>query len=241
MSTFAFTNNHFKIKFTMKFTKEKAVEEITAKITDKDKDLDLARTVNECVENALRMVGDNEEMELKDFVAFVQPFVATAAGLAHKNAATATKTLQEKIAELEKKDPAKTDPKQEPKKEPEPNSEMKALLDRIEALEKDKAANEKATKIANKRKAIASKLKELGVADEKWVNSMLNEVSITEETDVEQKSKDYLAIYNSSHDSTSITPKTPGAPANDKIDLSELDNQLRQMRGDFGTHENKNN
>ena len=143
----------------MKFTKEKAVEEITAKITDKDKDLDLARTVNECVENALRMVGDNEEMELNDFVSFVQPFVATAAGLAHKNAATATKTLQEKIAELEKKDPAKTDPKQEPKKEPEPNSEMKALLDRIEALEKDKAENAKATKIADKRKAIASKLK----------------------------------------------------------------------------------
>jgi hypothetical protein len=221
----------------MKFTKEKAVEEITAKITDKDKDLDLARTVNECVENALKMVGDNEEMELNDFVSFVQPFVATAAGLAHKNAATATKTLQEKIAELEKKDPAKTDPKQEP----EPNSEMKALLDRIEALEKDKAANEKATKIADKRKAIASKLKELGVTDEKWVSSMLNEVSITEETDVEQKSKDYLAIYNSSHDSTSITPKTPGAPANDKIDLSGLDTQLKQMRGDFGNNKDTNN
>lgn len=226
----------------MKFTKEKAVEEITAKITDKDKDLDLARTVNECVENALKMVGDNEEMELNDFVSFVQPFVATAAGLAHKNAATATKTLQEKIAELEKKDPAKTDPKQEPKKESEPNSEMKALLDRIEALEKDKAANEKATKIADKRKAIASKLKELGIADEKWVNSMLNEVSITEETDIEQKSKDYLAIYNSSHDSASVTPKTPGAPAKDNIDLSGLDTQLQQMRGNFGnTNDNNKN
>lgn len=225
----------------MKFTKEKAVEEITAKITDKDKDLDLARTVNECVENALKMVGDNEEMELSEFVSFVQPFVATAAGLAHKNAATATKTLQEKIAELEKKDPAKTDPKTDPKKDPEPNNEMKALLDRIEALEKDKAANEKAIKIADKRKAIASKLKELGVTDEKWVDNMLKEVSITEETDVEQKSKDYLAIYNSSHTTTSITPKAPGASTG-KIDLSQLDQSLREMRGDFGkTNDNTNN
>lgn len=225
----------------MKFTKEQAVEEITAKITDKDKDLDLARTINECVENGLKIVGENEEMELKDFVAFVQPFVATAAGLAHKNAVTATKTLQEKIAELEKKDPAKTDPKTDPKKDPEPSSEIKALLDRIEALEKDKADNAKATKIAEKRNAIAAKIKELGVSDEKWVNTMLDEVSITEDTDVEKKSKDYVALYNSSHSSTSITPKVPGAPSADKIDLSGLDDALKQIRGDFGKpNDNKN-
>ena len=221
----------------MKFTKQQAVEEITAKITDKDKDLDLARTIDECVENGLKIIGENEEMELKDFVAFVQPFVATAAGLAHKNAATATKTLQEKIAELEK-----NPPKPNPKPEPEPNKEMKALLDRIEALEKDKADNAKATKIAEKCKEIASKLKELGVNDEKWVESMLKEVSITEETDVEQKSKDYLALYNASHPTSSITPRVPGAPNPDKIDLSGLDEQLKQMRGDFGKpNDNKNN
>ena len=225
----------------MKFTKQQAVEEITAKITDKDKDLDLARTIDECVENGLKIVGENEEMELKDFVAFVQPFVATAAGLAHKNAVTATKTLQEKIAELEK-NPPKPDPKPNPKPAPEPNSEMKALLDRIEALEKDKAENAKATKIADKRKEISSKLKELGVTDEKWVESMLKEVSITEETDVEQKSKDYLALYNASHPTSSITPRVPGAPNPDKIDLSGLDEQLKQMRGDFGKpNDNKNN
>ena len=226
----------------MKFTKQQAVEEITAKITDKDKDIDLARTIDECVENGLNIVGENEEMELKDFVAFVQPFVATAAGLAHKHAVTATETLQEKIAKLEKKDPAKTDPKTDPKKDPKPNSEIQALLDRIEALEKDKADNAKATKIADKRKAIASKLKELGVTDEKWVESLLNEVSITEETDVEQKSKDYLSIYNASHPSNSITPKFPGAPNPDKVDLSGLDEALKQIRGDFGkSNDNKNN
>ena len=42
----------------------------------------------------------------------------------------------------EEKKPADEEP--ENKKEPEPNSEMQALRDRIEALEKDKAANEKA-------------------------------------------------------------------------------------------------
>lgn len=223
----------------MKFTKEQAVEEITAKITDKDKDLDLARTVKECVENALKMVGENEEMELDAFVSFVQPFVATAAGLAHKNAATATKTLQEKIAELEKKDPAKTDPKADPK--PNESEEMKSLRERLEALEKDKEANAKAAKIAEKRKDISAKIKELGVTDEKWIEQLLGMVAINENTDVEQKSKDYVALYNSSHPSTSITPKVPGAPSADKIDLSGLDDALKQIRGDFGKPNDNNN
>lgn len=222
----------------MKFTKEQAVEEITAKITDKDKDIDLARTIDECVENGLRIVGENEEMELKDFVAFVQPFVATAAGLAHKHAVTATDTLQKKIAELEKKEP-KTDPKADPK--PNESEEMKSLRERLEALEKDKEANAKAAKIAEKRKAISAKIKELGVTDEKWIEQLLGMVAINEDTDVEQKSKDYVALYNSSHPSTSITPRVPGAPSADKIDLTGLDDALKQIRGDFGqTKENKN-
>lgn len=224
----------------MKFTKEQAVESITAKFTDKAKGIDLARTIDEAVSNGIEMVGENSEMELNAFVGIVEKNVSSALGLARHLKNTETQSLQEKIAELEKKVP-KTEPKQDPKTEPEPSSEIKALLDRIEALEKDKADNAKATKIAEKRNAIAAKIKELGVSDEKWVNTMLDEVSITEDTDVEKKSKDYVALYNSSHSSTSITPKVPGAPSADKIDLSGLDDALKQIRGDFGQKkENKN-
>lgn len=225
----------------MKFTKEQAVESITAKFTDKAKGIDLARTIDEAVSNGIEMVGENSEMELNAFVGIVEKNVSSALGLARHLKNTETQSLQEKIAELEKKVP-KTEPKQDPKTEPEPSSEIKALLDRIEALEKDKADNAKATKIAEKRNAIAAKIKELGVSDEKWVNTMLDEVSITEDIDVEKKSKDYVALYNSSHSSTSITPRVPGAPSADKIDLSGLDERLKQMRGDFGkSNDNKNN
>lgn len=224
----------------MKFTKEQAVESITAKFTDKAKGIDLARTIDEAVSNGIEMVGENSEMELNAFVGIVEKNVSSALGLARHLKNTETQSLQEKIAELEKKVP-KTEPKQDPKTEPEPNSEIKALLDRIEALEKDKADNAKATKIAEKRNAIAAKIKELGVSDEKWVNTMLDEVSITEDTDVEKKSKDYIALYNSSHSSTSITPKVPGAPSADKIDLSGLDDALKQIRGDFGKPNDNNN
>lgn len=225
----------------MKFTKEQAVESITAKFTDKAKGIDLVRTIDEAVSNGMEMVGENSEMELNAFVGIVEKNVSSALGLARHLKNTETQSLQERIAELEKKVPKPAEPKQDPKTEPEPNSEIKALLDRIEALEKDKADNAKATKIAEKRNAIAAKIKELGVSDEKWVNTMLDEVSITEDTDVEKKSKDYVALYNSSHPSTSITPKVPGVPSADKIDLSGLDDALKQIRGDFGqTKENKN-
>ena len=222
----------------MKFTKEQAVESITAKFTDKAKGIDLARTIDEAVSNGIEMLGENSEMELEAFVGIVEKNVSSALGLARHLKNTETQELQSRIAELEKKLPKK-DP--EPKNEPKPNEEMKALLDRIEALEKDKAENEKANKIADKRKSIAAKIKELGVTDEKWVDNMLKEVSITEETDVEQKSKDYVALYQSSHRQPSITPRAPGSPSQEKVDLSGLDEALRQIRGDFGKPNNNKN
>ena len=223
-----------------KFTKQQAVEEITAKITDKDKDLDLSRTIGECVENALKMVGENEEMELDAFVALVQPFVATEAGLAHKTGVTATKTLQEKIAELEGKTKTEPKPKDNPKKDEKPSDEMKALLERIEKLEQDKLEADKKTKIDAKRSELSSAISKLGVDDKDWVNALLKEVSVTEDTDVEQKSKDYVALYNKTHSiGTSMTPKGASGTSDDKIDLSGLDTALGQLRGTFG-QENKN-
>ena len=223
----------------MKFTKEQAIEEINAKIEAKDKDLDLSRTISESVENALRIVGENDEMELSAFVDLAMPLVNTAAGLAHKNAVTATKTLQEKIAELEKKVPKVETPKP---KETEQSEEMKALLARLEKLEKDKADADKAAKITAKRGEIKAAIVKAGVDDNDWVDTLLKEVSVSEDTDVEQKAKDYVSLYQKQHTvKTSITPRAAGGGGKEEIDLSGLDSQLAQLRGDFGTKETKNN
>ena len=217
----------------MKFTAEQAVEAITAMIDAKDKDLDLSRTITENVENGFKMVGDNETMELADFTKLVYPFVATAAGLAHKNASTATKTLQEKIAELEKQVKTQEPPKPKTQDTP-PSDDIKALLDRIEKLEKDKAEADKAAKVAAKRSELKAAIAKQGVDDNEWVDTLLNEVTVAEDTDVEQKSKDYAALYQKQHVvRTSITPKTPGGKQTGQYDLSDLDTQLGQMRGDF--------
>lgn len=223
----------------MKFTAEQAVEAITAMIDAKDKDLDLSRTITENVENGFKMVGDNETMELADFTKLVYPFVATAAGLAHKNASTATKTLQEKIAELEKQVKPQEPPKPKQQDTP-PSDDIKALLDRIEKLEKDKAEADKAAKVAAKRSELKAAIAKQGVDDNEWVDTLLNEVTVAEDTDVEQKSKDYAALYQKQHVvRTSITPKTPGGKQTEQYDLSDLDTQLGQMRGDFGQKQTK--
>lgn len=117
---------------------------------------------------------------------------------------------------------------------------MKALLDRIDKLEKDKAEADKAAKVAAKRGELKAAIAKQGVDDNEWVDTLLNEVAVSEDTDVEQKSKDYAALYQKQHVvRTSITPKTPGAKQNDQYDLSDLDIQLGQMRGDFGQKETK--
>jgi hypothetical protein len=178
-------------------------------------------------------------MELADFTKLVYPFVATAAGLAHKNASTATKTLQERIAELEKQTKTQEPPKPKPQDTP-PSDDMKALLDRIDKLEKDKAEADKAAKVAAKRSELKAAIAKQGVDDNEWVDTLLNEVAVTEDTDVEQKSKDYAALYQKQHVvRTSITPKTPGGKQTEQYDLSDLDTQLGQMRGDFAQKETK--
>lgn len=223
----------------MKFTREQAIEEINAKIEAKDKDLDLGRTISESVENALRIVGENDEMELSAFVDLAMPLVNTAAGLAHKNAVTATQTLQEKIAELEEKVPKADPTKQDETRQ---SDEMKALLARIEKLESDKAEAEKTNKIAAKRSALKEAIKKQGIDDNDWVDGLLNEVSVSEDMDVEAKSRDYAALYNKQHTvRNSITPKPAGNGEADKYDLSGLDSQLQQMRGNFTSKEKEAN
>ena len=75
---------------------------------------------------------------------------------------------------------------------------MKALMERIAALEKDKEESSKKASIAQKRKDIIAKLKEKGVKDDEWLNDFLSEVNITADLDVDAKSDSWVKLYNKS-------------------------------------------
>ena len=214
----------------MKFTKEEAIKALEAKIPTKDKDLDLGRTISEAVENSIELIGDNSEMELSDFVEKVFKQVKTSIGLTHSENSKVAQKLKDQISELEKKLGKQTPP-------PDENEEFKQLLDKFNKLEEKMNNAEKEKSINAKRTELFNKIVESGVKDKDWVNMMLAEVTITEETDVETKAKAYVELYNKDRAKirTHITPKSTGDTDGDdegtaytKSVLEQAKNQMKQ-------------
>ena len=225
----------------MKFTKEQVVQEMNKRFA-KDKDIDLGRTISECVDNALKMVGENDSLELDSFCDMVQPLISTAVGLSRFHAKKETEPLQHTIEELKKGGKDGSQQVEEPTNNAnsDDNNALKEVLERLKKLEEENASMKRVKAIGDKRKEIASKVAELGVKDEKWINAILSEVNITEDMDVEQKSKDYVELYNKFHASIGedVTPKSSGGKPSEKIDLSGLDEALKQLRGGSNPKDN---
>lgn len=201
----------------MKFTKEQAIKELEAKIPTKDKDLDLGRTISEAVDNSIELIGEDSEMELKDFVEKVFKQVKTSIGLTHsENSKVATK-MQSQIDELQKKVNEK-DPKPDGKGD-DVDPKVKALQDEVDTLKQRFADEDKKKSIAEKRSAIIAKMAE-SIKDKDWIKDYMSQITVTEETDVDAKAQDYVAFYNKTQANVvkrSTTPKQTGGdePQND--------------------------
>lgn len=196
----------------MKFTKEQAVESITAKFADKAKGIDLARTIDEVVSNNMEMIGENSEMELDAFVAIAEKNVSTALGLARHLKTTTQSELQQQLDELK----AKLEGKEPPKPTPKPNEiksddpAIQAMLEKITAMEKKLETTEREKSVSEKRSALKAKMSE-SIKDTEWIDAYLAEISVTEETDVEAKAKDFVNFYNKTHSKGGkLTPKPAG-------------------------------
>lgn len=188
------------------FTKEQAIEALKAKIPTKDKDLDLGRTISEAVDNSIELIGEDSEMELNDFVEKVWKQVKTSIGLTHsENSKVATK-LQGQIDDLQKQikggkgDDGDDDKDKDPK--------LKALQDELDNIKKRLQDADSQKSIAEKRTAIKNKMAE-SIKDNDWIDGYLAQITVTEETDVEAKAKDYIEFYNKTHTrGGKITPKS---------------------------------
>lgn len=193
-----------------KFTKQEAIKALEAKIPAKDKELDLGRTISEAVDNSLELIGEESEMELEDFVAKVFKQVKTSIGLTHSENSKVAQKMQSQLEELQKK----VDGKSAQKKEGEDgdgeneNKEIKAMKEKIAKMEEKLAAKETADTVAEKRKQLIAKMSE-DIKDNEWIEGYLAEISVTADTDVEAKAKDYVAFYNKTHTKGGkVTPKS---------------------------------
>ena len=233
----------------MLFTKEQAIEALKAKIPAKDKELDLERTITEAVDNCLAFVGEESEMELNDFVEKAWKSVKSSIGLAHNENSKVAQKLKDQIAELQRKidgkEPPKTDDDDKPIKTDDPT--LKAMLDKMSALEQKLAAKDAEATIAEKRQQLIAKMGE-SIKDKDWIEAYLSEISITADTDVEAKAKDYVAFYNKTHTKGGkITPKPAGDDDDDNSNVKStvaaaaaLRKQMSGRRGPVeSTTENK--
>ena len=192
----------------MKFTKEEAGKELAAKLSKSVENIDAwDRTIRENVETLWGILGEENEIELNDFVSKSLPLFNTTAGFMRKTNADLAKSYEEKIEVLKKNQP-------QPSPTPDPNKE---LIERLAALEK--ANEEQKTKLAieTKRKELTDKLKDKGVKDAKWINDLFSLVSIQADTDVDAEVDKYVNLYNSSR-SRYNSNVTPSSSKNDPDD-----------------------
>lgn len=190
----------------MKFTKEDACQELVAKLTAKGEKLNLSnRSINEQIEALLPLIA-NDEMELNDFVTKVLPIVRTADANVRNDVSQGIREYKDANPPI---DPLK--PKTEPK---DVNQE---LLNRLEALEKKNKDAETALKNQATKASLSSKMKELGIKNDKWIDMMLGGLTITEDLDVDTKAASYLELYNSMQADINpdVTPRGTGGGRQD--------------------------
>ena len=194
----------------MNFTKEEAVKELSAKYKPRYGDpAKWERTINESVEHAMKLIGEDSEIGLDDFVGKVTPFLETTAGFVLKETSSVANEQKQQLEDLKKQ--------LEGKKEEKTDAES-TLLKRIEALEKREEETRKLEAISRKRNEITEKLKEKGVKDSEWISLMLAKATVTDDTDSEKEAGEYLEIYNKMHANHDDDdhPKTPNGETKDR-------------------------
>lgn len=208
----------------MKFTKEQAFEHLKGLLTENGKTpLHMSeRSINEQLDTLMPLIAD-DEMELDAFVEKVTPTFKTMNSNAKNDQSAFVNDWKEKHPE--QKPPQNTPPANE-------TPEMKAMRERLEALEKKETERQESVTLSEKRTSILAKLKEKGIKDEEWCKGMLDEINITKDINVDDKVASLVTFYNKYKASSRgvYTPK--GGPSSSDDGKSEFDDvkQARQKQ-----------
>lgn len=183
----------------MKFTKEDANKELVARMTANGERLSMSdRTINEHIDTLMPFVG--EEMELQDFIDKALPLFKSTNSNVRNDVSAGIKAYKDT-------NPVPSNPQPTKSNEQQPTGDYADLLKRVKELEDEKARVNKEKKVGNIKQDVISKLKAEGVKDDEWINSLLSEVNITEDFDVDTKVKSYLGLYNKQN--SDVNPVTP--------------------------------
>lgn len=221
----------------MKFTKKQLLDTLKGKITANGKHLSISdKTITSLSDSHYDLLV-NEETELDDFVSRILPQFVTLNGNYEKDNADFIKSWQ-------KDHPSGNGGKGEGNGNADDNGngngngnsggsspELTALLERLNKLEEKEAAVEAERNLSQKRSELRAKLKEKGVKDDKWAETYLKKLTITNDSDLDKEAADALEFYNMAHSST--THNTPGGSggSEEKTDWSDVINIINPDAG----------
>ncbi|MGN0929686.1 MAG: hypothetical protein ACI4N3_03540 [Alphaproteobacteria bacterium] len=204
----------------MKFTIEDVCKELAKRLTPNGEKLNLSeRSIKEQAETLLPIIA-NEDMELADFVEKIFPIFKTADNNIRNDVSLGIKDFKDK------------NPIPKPQvKEEKPNKEPSEVEKRLAELEKRLADADKKSLIEKRKSDIIEKMKEKGVTDVTWINSLLEEVNLdVENFDVDARSEKYLTMYNKkvSKVNTNVTPNS--ANSNESADKKRIMSKIKDAK-----------
>lgn len=172
----------------MKFTKEDAYKHLVGKMTpNKGQTLNMSeRSINEMLDTLIPLIA-NDETELDSFIESVLPMFKTA-DLNVKNDVTGG------IKKYQEENPKPSTTQSTPGNTN--DAVVEEMRKRLEKMESEYNSRLEKERIESTRQQIIEKLKGKGVKDKEWVNSLLSEITITKDFDIDTKVESYLNLYN---------------------------------------------
>lgn len=180
----------------MKFTKQDAFEKLKSLLTVNGKSPRMSdRSINDYVDTLLVAEQNNEELDLDAFIAkYGKPLVSFNGNIEFEVSAGINTFKDKWVKEHPATQP--TDSKTTQTTNTDESPELKALMDRLSALEARNAELAKADALKNVQKSLLKKMKEKGITDESWSAGILEQITISEDMDVDSKADSLLKLYN---------------------------------------------
>ena len=210
----------------MKFTKEEAFEKLKGELTKGGKALRMSeRTLNTQLETLMKVYDTiASDTELSDFVTMTLPSFSDVNSNMEKDYSDFVKTY--KPAQSQNKSTTQQQQQQQSNTTStnddvlsQLQAQLQQLQDKIEREEKEKA-------LSQVRKNFKSELKTVGIKDDKWIDTYLTKINISEDLDIKEEAKSTLELYNLSKaiiPDGSTTPYYPsGGEASKKISWDDV-------------------
>lgn len=209
-------------KHIMALSKENLYKQIVSKMTANGEKLGLSeRSINENLDVLIPLL-DNDSITEEEFLNKTLDLFKTSNANIKNDVSVGIKNYKaekEKLLEEEKN-----------KNKPNENlTEMEKLLERIKVLEDNNTQMAEQKKINEKKSSIKNYLKEKGVDNEKWIDLIIDQVSIKGEDVIEDKGKQLLDMYN-----TMVADPKLNITPNQHQNTFNKDNQLDEILKEAG-------